>query len=153
LRLLALRESPSSFSSSYEEERDAALQGVAALLSDEPARAVFGAFADAQLVGLVGICRDDRLKMRHKGFLRSMYVAPLQRGTGTGKRLVAEALAFAASMGGVRQVNLSVTAGNAPALALYESMGFKRFGYEPGALLIDGVPYDDIHMVLSIESS
>ncbi|MGA2191547.1 MAG: GNAT family N-acetyltransferase, partial [Steroidobacteraceae bacterium] len=108
LRLRALLESPSSFSSSYEEECDAPLDAVAELLAEAPGRAVFGALLAAQLVGMVGIAREGRRKMRHKGFLRGVYVAPQQRGAGAGKRLVEEALSFAAGMGGVRQINLSV---------------------------------------------
>jgi RimJ/RimL family protein N-acetyltransferase len=41
-----------------------------------------------------------------------------------------------------------IYASNLPALALYEKMGFRRFGQEPDALLVDGQLYDDILLVL-----
>jgi RimJ/RimL family protein N-acetyltransferase len=145
LRLAALRESPSSFNSSYEEESEAPIEAIAAYLVPDHARATFGAFSDAELVGMVRIGRESLRKIHHKANLRSMYVAPAHRGKGAAKRLMGQALAFAASMG-VRQVNLTVTAGNVAAMALYESQGFKPYGVERGSLLVDGTYHDEIHM-------
>jgi ribosomal protein S18 acetylase RimI-like enzyme len=144
LRLQALRESPNSFSSSYEEERETPPAAMAKFLTDH---VVLGAFAGGDLVGIIGVGRESMRNTRHKGFIRAMYVAPAQRGRGIAKRLMSEALAILQSLDGVRQVTLAVTAGNSAALALYESMGFVLFGREPDALLIDGVFYEDIHMV------
>jgi ribosomal protein S18 acetylase RimI-like enzyme len=150
LRLQALRDSPNAFSSSYEEECNTPIEVIEGFLAPESGRNVFGAFIETQLVGMIGVGRESQRKTNHKAFIRSMYVAPSARGKGVAKRLLGEALAFAASMGGVRQVTLSVTAGNPAAIALYESMGFRSFGVEPGAFLIDGVLHDDIHMVRPI---
>ena len=55
LRLAALRESPASFSSSYEEERDRTVAQVAAFLAGASERIVFGAFAETELVGVCGL--------------------------------------------------------------------------------------------------
>ena len=56
------------------------------------------------------------------------------------------ALVCAASLKGVSHVNLAVTAGNEPAQKLYESLGFKAWGHEPAALIVDSVVYDEIPM-------
>jgi ribosomal protein S18 acetylase RimI-like enzyme len=144
LRLQALRDNPSAFSSSYEEECDSSPAAVAQLLTD---RIMLGAFVGADLVGMIGVGREAMHKTRHKGVIRAMYVAPGQRGAGLGKRLMTEALAVLEAMDGVRQVTLCVTSGNGAALALYVSMGFRAFGREPDSLLIDGVMYEDTHMV------
>ena len=144
LRLQALRDSASAFSASYEEECDTSPAAVAQLLTD---RIMLGAFVGDDLVGMIGVGREAMRKTRHKGFIRAMYVAPGQRGAGLAKLLMTEALAVLEVMDGVRQVTLSVTSGNAAALALYASMGFRPFGREPDALLIDGVLYEDTHMV------
>ena len=45
---------------------------------------------------------------------------------------------------------LAVTAGNDAALKLYESLGFKAWGLEPAALVIDGVAYDEIPMTKTL---
>ena len=144
LRLQALREDPSAFSSSYEEECQTPPVEVAQFLTD---RIMLGAFAGEELVGMLGVGREALRKTRHKGYIRAMYVAPGQRGAGIAKRLMTEAVALLESMDGVRQVTLAVTSGNAPAMALYASMGFTPFGREPDSLLVDGVMYEDIHMV------
>lgn len=59
--------------------------------------------------------------------LVAMYVTPRARGRGVGRRLVEAVLAEAAARGSERVV-LEVTSGNAPAIALYERMGFRRTG-------------------------
>ena len=147
LRLDALRESPSAFGSSYEEECDTPLATIEARLAPDSGRYLFGAFDGAALGAIVGVGREEQRKARHKAFIRAMYVAPALRGQGIGRRLFAHALAFAAAIDGVRQVSLSLTAGNRAALELYASLGFKVCGQEPDALCVDGVYYDDIHMV------
>ena len=147
LRLFALRESPSAFGSSYEEECDMPLDSVAASLAPGSGRNMFGAFYEDQLVGMVGVGRATRLKERHKASIRGMYVAPAHRILGTGRQLLREAVAFAESQPGIRQITLSVTGGNAAAITLYQSCGFKPFGVEPGSLLVDGVLFDKIQMV------
>jgi ribosomal protein S18 acetylase RimI-like enzyme len=152
LRLAALRESPMSFNSSYEEECEAPIEVFAAYLVPEPGRAVFGAFADEALVGMVAFRRESMRKAHHKGYLSSLYVAPAHRGQGAGRRLVGHALAFAAAAG-VRQVNLTVTATNVAALALYESQGFKSYGVEHAGLCVGREFYDEIHMVRQLHKA
>jgi ribosomal protein S18 acetylase RimI-like enzyme len=152
LRLLALRESPTAFSSSYDEECGTPLEEIAKFLATESGRAVFGAVVDGRLVGMVAVGRESRPRVSHKGYIRGMYVAPTSREKGVGRRLLSAALAFAATMDGVSQVMLVVTADNSAAVALYESMGFESFGVEPGAFRVAGVLYDDIQMVRYMET-
>ena len=147
LRLAALCECPSAFGSSYEEECDTPLALMAERLAPESGHIVFGAFDEAQLVGNIGVGRETARKLAHKGFVRGMYVAPDFRNQGIGRKLMTQALRFAVSMHGLRQLTLSVNATNAGALALYEAMGFKSFGVEPAALFIDSELHDEIHML------
>lgn len=49
-----------------------------------------------------------------------------QRGTGLGRRLMLAGLSQMRGIDGIRQVNLTVAAGNEPALRLYDSLGFLR---------------------------
>ena len=67
-----------------------------------------------------------------------------------GRELLSAALSLAESIPEIRQVNLSVNTDNTNAVQLYESAGFKAFGREPGALLIDDVLHDEIHMCLRL---
>ncbi len=146
LRLEGLREAPSAFTASYEEESGTPLSGVARRLASEGGRHHFGAFDGEALVAIAHVDRDRSAKQRHRAHIRGVYVAAAHRGKGAARKLMQHAVDFAASLPGVTHVNLAVTAGNAPAQALYESLGFKAWGCEPAALVVDGVAYDEIPM-------
>ncbi len=153
LRLAALRECPSAFASSYEEEHDTPIALVAERLVAQPDRCVLGAWLESDLVGMVGLQREEMRKLSHKAFIWGMYVAPAARRRGTGGILLAHALARAASMPGVRQINLGVNAANAEAVALYEAAGFAAFGVERGFMLLDGRLHDEIHMARTVDTA
>jgi RimJ/RimL family protein N-acetyltransferase len=151
LRLHALRECPTAFSSSYEEEFEIPIAVIAGRLAPESGRAMFGAFSERELVGTVGFGREGAHKLAHKGFIRGMYVSATFRNQGIGRQLVAHVLQHAASLRGLRQVTLTVTASNLTAIALYEKMGFTSYGLEPAALLVNGEFHDEIYMVRFVE--
>ncbi|WP_256091088.1 MULTISPECIES: GNAT family N-acetyltransferase [unclassified Nostoc] len=151
LRLQALRDSPTAFASSYEEESRFSLADFAARLRphDNSANGIFGAFSDTdKLIGMLGFSRENRLKRVHIGSLWSMYVLPENRGRGVGAALLDEALSHARRLNGLRQIVLTVTTNNLPAASLYSSRGFERFGLERNALFIDGRYFDEEHLAL-----
>jgi RimJ/RimL family protein N-acetyltransferase len=150
LRLAALRECPTAFSSSYADECDTPLSAIEAHMAPDSGRNRFGAFDDEELVGVVGVGRESAHKLHHKAFVGGMVVAPAWRNKGVGRQLLTHALAFADTMPGLCQVTLTITAGNAAAMALYASMGFRVFGQEPRALCVDGVFYDTVYMVREV---
>lgn len=152
LRLAALQNEPSAFGSSYEEEKDFPRITVESRLVENTDRGVFGAFEGDKLIGLVALGRESRIKLAHKAMIWGMYVSPESRGKGIGRALLLQVLALARSVPGILQVNLCVNASNAPALRLYESVGFKAFGQEPGAMLVGGALYDEVHMYLQLRS-
>lgn len=147
LRLAALREEPTAFGASHEEEIALPPDTMAARLAAHPDQGVWGAFDGARLLGIVALRREQALKLRHKGMIFGMYVAPEARGQGIGRALLLQALELARSVPGLLQVNLSVNAGNRQAISLYESLGFETFGREPGAMKIGEVLHDELHMV------
>jgi ribosomal protein S18 acetylase RimI-like enzyme len=147
LRLDGLREAPTAFGSSYEEECDTPVSTLAESIAKNTEGFVLGAFDGDALVGAVGIQRERKRKRAHKMVLWGMYVTPEARGKGIGRRLVDEALLQAFARAGVRQVILGVNAANAPALALYSAAGFISFGTEPACMIVDGVLQDEVHMV------
>lgn len=151
LRLAALRECPSAFASSYEEEHETPIDVLAERLVAGPDRCVFGAWIASDLVGMLGLQREEVRKLAHKAFIWGVYVAPHARRRGAGGRLIAHALARAASMRGVRQINLGVNAANGAAIALYAAAGFASFGLERGFLLLDGELHDEVLMARAVE--
>lgn len=146
LRLRGLVESPSAFASSYEEEAHTPLESVAARLIPSNNDCVIGAFVDETLTGIVGLHREHHTKLAHKLILWGMYVAPEHRRRGLARALVAAAIERAARTPGIKQINLGVNAANTPAIALYESLGFIAWGREPGCMILDGLPHNEVHM-------
>ena len=147
LRLHGLQESPSAFGSSYDEEKDRTIEQIDEHLDGSNERVFVGAFDEEHLVGIVGVGREQGVKERHIAFLRSMYVSPIARGKGLGRRLVVAALHRAATWDGVLQITLAVTASNEPAVYLYRSVGFREVGRMPRALLHEGEYFDELSMV------
>ena len=69
--------------------------------------------------------------------LSSAFIAPWARGHGLA-RLLIEATEGAARAKGFRTLNLDVRDSQHAAIALYESMGFIKWGHHPFYALIDG---------------
>jgi RimJ/RimL family protein N-acetyltransferase len=149
-RLSALLEAPSAFGSSYEEEKDVPISVIEERLAIKPDRGLFGAFEENMLVGGVALSRENMNKLAHKALILGLYVTPSARGKGIGRRLLLEALALARFVPEIKQVNLCVNANNMCAIHLYESVGFKVFGHEPGAMFINGEFHDELHMYLRL---
>ncbi|HEY5808845.1 MAG TPA: GNAT family protein [Povalibacter sp.] len=146
LRISGLRESPTAFIVTAEEEEQLPLAVTLERLQQTPASATYGAYQVDQLVGICTVLRESRSKLRHKATLVGVYVAAQARRAGTARELIRQALGFAAAMG-VRQVNLGVNAANIPALRLYESLGFVPYGTEREFMCVDGMFQDEIYMV------
>jgi ribosomal protein S18 acetylase RimI-like enzyme len=117
-------------------------------LSVEPSanELVLGAFHAGELAGVVGLSFEQREKVRHKAALFGMYVRPHSRGQGIGRQLVQSALKYARERPAVLVVQLTVTEDNGPAVALYESCGFIRFGGEPLAVAVRSGYVSKLHM-------
>ncbi|WP_250482488.1 GNAT family N-acetyltransferase [Caballeronia sp. GACF5] len=148
LRLRALRDAPTSFSSSYEEEVERSIDAVRNQLATRDDRGIFGALDGERLIGVAGLGRENLQKLSHKAFLWGVYVAPEMRGSGISRRLIASALDFAKSVPGVTQVNLTANANSTAAIRVYASLGFYEFGLERHSLMVGGVVYDEVHMSL-----
>jgi ribosomal protein S18 acetylase RimI-like enzyme len=95
----------------------------------------FGVFDGTSLEGTVALEFNAKPKTRHKALVIGMYVMPSSRGKGAARLLLQAALAHCVARQTLQVVHLTVTDGNASAVALYESMGFKQFGLEPMAIL------------------
>jgi ribosomal protein S18 acetylase RimI-like enzyme len=77
-------------------------------------------------------------------------VDPEFRKQGIAKRLLQRLIAHARNQG-LLQIQLAVAVENAPARALYRSLGFESFGVEPRAMRVGDRFYDEEHMVLRLD--
>ncbi len=143
IRLEALLDSPEAFGGDHAHESG---QPIESFLRQITHSAIFGAFADNALRGVVGLFWDSGAKRQHLGHLYTVYVTPEARGTGLGLPMVEAALAHAQSRG-LLQVLLGVAAHNDPAIGLYRRAGFEIYGTEPRSLFVNG-RYIDEHMMV-----
>ena len=71
-----------------------------------------------------------------------MYVDPDHRGQNVGEALLRGLLDHVFGLDGIEQAQLSVIAGNDRAIKLYEKVGFRTFGMQPGYFKV-GDEYTD----------
>jgi RimJ/RimL family protein N-acetyltransferase len=155
LRDEALRSAPDAFTSDYESSVGRSAESYVARFGDPASGQFFlGAFDDSgALLGCVGCEREQRIKQRHSAVVVGMMVAPPAQGRGIGQQLVAACIHQAAQVPGLTQLVLTVTASNTYVVRLYEQAGFRAWGLLPGAIVVDGVPYDKLHMLLLLRSA
>jgi ribosomal protein S18 acetylase RimI-like enzyme len=153
LRLRALKDEPNAFAIDYAEE----LASGSEFMRDRLDRAfsvtaVFGAFDPATetqaLVAMVGLFRDDRKKTQHRAGIWGVYTLPSHRGRSLSQQLLSIAVDHARAVWHSRVILLSVESTNDSAKALYQKLGFRSWGVEPKALLVDDRFYAEEHMIL-----
>jgi ribosomal protein S18 acetylase RimI-like enzyme len=149
VRLDALRLHPRAYGASYEDEVRYTIDDFASRWPVAPG-VMFGGFVGERLVGITGLQVQPRIKQRHKGYIYSVYVDQMSRGTGLAAALV-EAAIVAAREAKLRFVWLNVAVGNDGARRVYERLGFRSFGIEPRGLLVDGAFVDEELMLLDLD--
>lgn len=152
LRRAMLVDVPRAFSSSPGEARGEQADSIVEYLSD-PHHAIIVVDhpeKPGELAASAGINRMMHRKMRHRADIWGVYCVPDLRGRGLGRAVMLRAIEHARSWDGVEVVALSVSARSPEAIALYESLGFVRWGTEPDAMRIDGESFDEVHLALHL---
>ncbi len=110
---------------------------------DSPPEAHLVAELDGRLAGYLRLKPASKLpENAHVLMITGLAVAPEVRRAGVGAALLAAA-ARQARESGARKVTLRVLGTNAPAIALYERLGFEREGVQREEFVIDGQLVDD----------
>lgn len=153
LRLEALKQHPEAFLTSYEDavKRQNPIEQVASNFTTE-GNYTFGAFDNEDLIGVVTLLQESAEKIQHRANIYAMYVTSKKQGIGVGKALMTEAINKAKRIKVIEKINLSVMASNDKAKNLYEKFGFKVYGFEQNALKVNGVYFNDEHMVLHLKA-
>jgi GNAT superfamily N-acetyltransferase len=149
LRREALENEPLAFAASVTDDVALVLESVRGFLASPDTQAVYGAFQDADLVGMAGLFRSSKSKQNHKAMIWGMYVQPGFRKAGVGRALLNAAIQQA-RLWSVDQVQLSVTEPAAAARYLYESAGFRVWGAEPRAQHWKGEFVTEHHLSLHL---
>jgi len=151
LRLHALTQDPQAFGESAGEHRQTSPAVYAERLRNGGAdNFVIGAFAGSALVGMAGFFREQQEKRRHRGQVWGVFVMPEYRGRGVGRALLEHLLEKALTLPKLNCIALTVTASQSTARQLYLNLGFRPFGIEPRALIVNGIAVDEEHMQLEI---
>ncbi len=151
LRLRALMEHPTAFAQPYTSQAATPISDVTHRLretSDSPYDFILGLFSEGDLIGMVGFRREQGARVQHKGSIWGMYITAEAQGKGLGRLLIQEAIRRTSEMPGLEQINLGVISGNASARRLYLSLGFRSFGVERRAIVVNGQYHDDELMQL-----
>ena len=147
LRLEALQNSPESFASSFEEEKDLTIHNIKDRLQSNDSF-TYGAVEDRELVGIITLYKEKVYKLSHRAHIGAMYVSPANRSLGIGKVLMDEAITKAKEIEGLEQVYLAVVSTNEPAKKLYSSLGFEVFGTEKRGLRLENNRYYDVDFMI-----
>lgn len=105
------------------------------------------ALENGSVVGMLDLAAGERSHNRHAARM-GMSVARDWRGKGLGRRLLETAIAEARRWDGFCRIELDVVPWNAPAIALYESLGFVHEARKAKATALRGQPEDMLSMAL-----
>lgn len=138
LRLASLKDAPDSFGSTFERETEFSEEEWKSRITatNGPTRVLpLVAEFEGSPIGLAwGVVHTPKSKSVH---VYQMWVSPEHRGTGVGRQLLDRIIEWTHEVE-LSSLSLAVTTINIPAIMLYESLGFLRYGKpEP---LRDGSP-------------
>lgn len=155
MRLEALRDHPTAFGSDYETAKRQGPSGnIERLLADPGTsdRVVIAIDGTGRLLATAGLVRESG-KRSHIGFIWGVYTRPEARGYRLAMRLIDVLIDHAGGVPGIRQLHITVEAGNAGALKTYQRLGFVEWGRELRAIAWDGAYFDEIHLALMLDQA
>jgi ribosomal protein S18 acetylase RimI-like enzyme len=154
LRLLGLERHPEAFATAAEDWRAASPDRARAQLAaaeTAAGRFVVGAFDEGgALLGFVGVRREARESIRHKGSVWGLFVREGHRRQGVGGALLDAAVMTASSCDGFEYLRAVVTVTNAAPLRVFEARGFVRYGLETGGLRVGTAVHDQAFLRRSV---
>jgi len=151
IRCDSLQMSPSSFGADPRPETEMDVQTTRRDLANKnDSNFILGYFEGAELAGIVGFIREQRLKTKHRSFIWGVFVYPAHRGKGIATQLMEETMQRAKRLEGLQKVTLSVTDTSLAARKVYEKLGFKEYAREPDAMRWEGEPLEEIFMSVAL---
>lgn len=143
IRLESLERAPHVFGTGLHQEIDQPESWWRNRLAN-PELGVHVARRDGETVAMAGWMLPAGANARHRAYVWGVYVREGLRGGGVGRAVVEAAIDEAAGVS--EAIDLHVLTENAPAIRLYESLGFIVVGTVPRALKYAGVHRDQHQM-------
>jgi ribosomal protein S18 acetylase RimI-like enzyme len=150
IRLECLQNYPDFFGSDYASEvQSTTLKFDKALNQTDLNSFLYGAFAGTELVGICGFTKGNRPKIAHRGEITHMFVKSNRAGQGIGKQLLLHTIDKAMNDMDCDLLTLGVVDTNTAAKALYEKIGFVKYGFLPRYYKQGGRYFGMIEMMLT----
>ncbi len=131
IRLEGLKLHPEAFGTGAEDWTKATSEQVKNLLANSSQDDfVLGVFHEEKLVGVIGLKREKKHSVGHKGTVWGLFVLPEFRNKGLGRKLVAALTKKSSSHQELKFIRAVVTNTSANAIGIFESLGFIRYGIE-----------------------
>lgn len=146
LRLEAVKLHPESFGQSYEGVQKQDKKWAEDSLENGT---VFTYEQHGKMVAIAGTFSMKPENMRHRATLFGLYVNAENRGKRIASSLINHIIDY--TKPSHKQLHLTVTTTNNPAISLYKKHGFVIYGTEPEALLINGKYYDEYLMLRKLQ--
>jgi RimJ/RimL family protein N-acetyltransferase len=150
LRLLGLQTDSFAFGASYETESLQPLAFFESRCTSSDGNVLFGAFVEEELVAITSIVREQGLKTKHHAGIYAVYTHPNFRGQGISGALLRKAINTAKEWQGLEFIQLGVATNNPAAIAVYKKAGFKTWGTQEAALMVNGEYFDEHYMALDL---
>ena len=152
IRLEALQNDPHAFGASYDQETelpDEAWQWRLEMSRQENSPSIFFAAEDIQgdFVGMVGAFQIEGNRWE----MASMYVDPIARGKGIGKKLVDALLQSVEARSDISSLELMVNTKQDDAVKLYQATGFSIARTAAGQVMGNGEKHDEYVMVKNLD--
>jgi ribosomal protein S18 acetylase RimI-like enzyme len=147
LRLEALKNDPMAFTSSYEEEQEAADEK---WIDDIKNKDFLFAEQNGKLIGMSSYSFETKNKTKHIANIWGVYVSPEHRGKGIGNQLLITVIGNIKQNKEIRKIRIGVNSDQIPAKRLYERAGFKVVGTLKNEIRHNGKFYDETIMEMSL---
>ena len=154
LRLEALKDAPTAFSSSFEDESptpDEKWQNRLKDALEEKTDFILFAKSGDKLVGMAGAFRSQKIKVRHTATIYGVYVNPQFRSQGLGTKLLESLINKLKKHPEIVKIKISVVTENSGALKLYQKLGFKTVGKYEKELFVGDRYYDEYLMEMIVK--
>lgn len=154
IRLDGLKLNPEAFGTGAEDWAKATDDQVRSLLTKSSQDDfVLGEFLDDVLVGVVGLKREKKHSVGHKGTIWGLMVLPEFRNRGVGTSLLQKLIAMAEQHPELHYVRAVVTLSELNARRIFESCGFTTYGVEKHGIKEGSRFLDQAFMALGLREA
>ena len=148
VRLKGLQLHPEAFGTGAEDWSKATSEQVKSLLEKSSLDDfVLGAFQNNKLIGVIGLKREKKFSVGHKGTIWGLLVLPEFRHKGVGDKLIKALLEKISFNRDIKHVRAIVTVTKYNAIPIFEANGFKKYGLEVRGIKDGDIFYDQTYLI------